>query len=150
MILIFLSCGLMEVGNESKIVRYFIRDHYLDVIALWYSPVRSPAFKSIPFFLPGFLNPPDVLSAPYRVARSSALSPSIRHASIDHEMVAAWQCERKQGDSPHKPSPPDFTSTSDERIHPSGPPKRTSFRFPPASAHPAKDRHPKASISVLF
>ena len=65
----------MEVGNESKIVRYFIRDHYLSTLLHCGIPrFDLLLLKAFPFF-PGFLNPPNVPSAPYRAARSSALSP---------------------------------------------------------------------------
>ena len=52
---------------------------------------------------------------------------------------------------PHtSPPPPDFTSTTDERFHPSGPQNRPSFRFPPTLAHPASDRSSKSICKRSF
>jgi len=49
--LIFLSCGLMEVGNESKIARYFISDHYLSTVLHCGIPrFDLLLLKAFPFF----------------------------------------------------------------------------------------------------
>jgi hypothetical protein len=93
----------MEVGNESKIVRYFISDRYLSTLLLRKNFSEKPGRPPYP--------------------------PSIRRASIDHEEVVAWRCERKQGDPPHKPFPARFHVDIRRENSSIRPPKRHFLSF---------------------
>ena len=71
--------------------------------------------------------------------------PSIRRASIDHRVVAAWQCERKQGD------PRQISRRHPTKDYiPQAPKTGLPFIFPLLQPIRQTIGHPKASVSVDF
>ena len=141
----------MEVGNESKIIRYFISDNYLSTLLHWGIPrFDLLLFKKNSLFAPGFSKP---IGYVFHHTGRSIVHPISLPSGVLKSIMRWWRLGSvnvSRGIPYISHPPPDFTSKSDEKFHPSSPQNRPSFRFPPTLAYPASDRPSKSICQCIF